>query len=228
MSHILSFKNAKKFDDKHLFWKKNIKKFIRNHNLKDFKIAAKLENKYRLNFFIEGKSVVDNYIKKYKKIKIKKLHNDIFYNNMLQNIFFQSIPSQVFQSDYVCMYFSLENRSPFLSKNLFEYIFKLDKDFFMYNGVPKAMLRKAMKKNFPKEILNNYEKTGFYSPFRSFFKKKDFLDIKKYLLNSEILRKNLNMKLFNKLIKKSDILHQESKFIFACLNIAILERVINK
>ena len=228
LSHILSFKNPQKFDDKYLFWKKNIKKFIRNHNLKDFKMAAKLENKYRLNFFIEGRSVVNNYIKKYKKIKIRKLHNDVFYNNMLQNIFFQSIPSQVFQSDYVCMYFSLENRSPFLSKNLFEYIFKLDKDFFMYNGIPKAMLRKAMKKNFPKEILNNYEKTGFYSPFGSFFKKKDFLDIKEYLSNSKILRKNLNMKLFNKLIKKSDILHQESKFIFACLNIAILEKVINK
>ena len=119
-------------------------------------MAERLENKYRLNFFIEGRSVVNNYIKKYKKIKIRKLHNDIFYNNMLQNIFFQSIPSQVFQSDYVCMYFSLENRSPFLSKNLFEYIFKLDKDFFMYNGIPKAMLRKAMKKNFPKEILLEY------------------------------------------------------------------------
>ncbi len=227
LSHILSFKNKKQFKEKFLFWKNNIKMFIRNPNLKDFKIAGKPKNKDRLNFFVEGRSVLDNYIKKNQKIKIKKMHDDVFYNNMLQNIFFQSIPSQVFQSDYVCMYFSLENRSPFLSKNLFEYVYKLKKDFFMYKGIPKAMLRKAMRENFPKDILFNYEKTGFYSPFRSFFKKKDFIKIRKYLLNSKILRKNLNIRSFHKLLKKPNILHQESKFIFACLNIAILEKVIN-
>ena len=37
---------------------------------------------------------------------------------MLQNIFYQSLPAQLFQSDYVCMYFSIENRSPFIKKLL--------------------------------------------------------------------------------------------------------------
>ena len=147
---------------------------------------------------------------------------------MLQNIYMQSIPSQLFQSDYVCMYFSIENRSPFLSKDLFDYIYKLDKNFFMYKGVPKSMLRRSMRKNFPPEIMYNYEKTGFYSPFRSFFKKKDMIVIKNYLLKSQILRKNLNMNLFNKLLNNSNILHTESKFIFGCLNIAILEKVVKK
>ena len=42
----------------------------------------------------------------------------------------------------------------------------------MYNGIPKAIFESHLKKNFPLEIRNNYEKTGFYSPFRSFFKKR--------------------------------------------------------
>ena len=41
LSHILSFKNKKQFKEKFLFWKNNIKMFIRNPNLKDFKIAGK-------------------------------------------------------------------------------------------------------------------------------------------------------------------------------------------
>ena len=98
----------------------------------------------------------------------------------------------------------------------------------MYKGKPKAILRQSMKKNFPKIILNNFEKTGFYSPFRSFFKKKDFTKIQKYLNKSHILKKNLNMKNFKKLISNDDILHTESKFIFACLNIAILEKTLRK
>ena len=227
LSHILSYKNKQEQNEKFLFWKNNIKKYIRNDKMKDFDEAEKKENRFRLNYHIEGQSVIKNYIKNYKKIEIKKLHKDIFYNNMLQNIHLQSIPSQIYQSDYVSMFFSLENRSPFLSKNLFEYIFKLNKNFFMYKGKPKAMLRQSMKKNFPKIILNNYEKTGFYSPFSSFFKKKDFIKIQKYLNKSHILKKNLNMKNFKKLVYNS-LLHTESKFIFACLNIAILEKTLKK
>lgn len=228
LSHILSYKKNKYYKEKYLFWKKNIKKFIRSPELKDFNAASKPTNKNRLNFFQEGESVLKNYIKDYKKIEIKKLHKDVFYNNMLQNIYMQSIPSQLLQSDYVCMYFSIENRSPFLAKDLFDYIYKLNKNFFMHKGVPKSMLRTSMKKNFTPEIMYNYEKTGFYSPFRSFFKKKDMIVIKNYLINSKILKKNLNMNLFKKLLNNSNILHTESKFIFGCLNIALLEKVIKK
>ena len=42
----------------------------------------------------------------------------------------------------------------------------------MYKGVPKSTLRNAMRNYFPKEIYNNYEKVGFYSPFKSFFNKR--------------------------------------------------------
>ena len=124
------------------------------------------------------------------------------------------------------MYFSLENRSPFLSKNLFEYVYKLKKDFFMYKGILKAMLRKAMRENFQKIFYLIMKKQDFILPLDPFLKK-DFIKIRKYLLNSKILRKNLNIRSFHKLLKKPNILHQESKFIFACLNIAILEKVIN-
>ena len=148
---------------------------------------------------------------------------------MLQNIYFQSLPAQVYQSDYICMFFSIENRSPFLSKQLFEKIFQSKKDYFMYKGVPKSTLRKAMVNYFPKNIYNNYEKVGFYSPLRSFFKKKDFREIKKIIINSKILKKNIKIKNFEKIFLKQNFeFNTQDKFIFACLNIAILENSINK
>ena len=93
---------------------------------------------------------------------------------MLQNIYHQSIPTQLAQTDLVTMHYNIESRSPFLSNQMFDYIYGLKKDFFMHNGRPKSLLRDSMKNIFPKKILNNYEKTGFYSPFKSFFKKKRF------------------------------------------------------
>ena len=229
LAHILSFRKHKKFKEKYLFWEKNVKNYIRNPNLKNFENSLNQRNKYRLNFFIEQEENLKNFFKKFKKIRIKKVHKDIFYNNMLQNIYFQSIPSQVYQSDYVCMFFSIENRSPFLAKNLFEKIYQSKKDYFMYKGVPKSVLRTAMSNYFPKEIFNNYEKIGFYSPLKSFFSKKDLGKIKKLIMNSKILKKNLKIKYLKKLISKTDLKYNTSdKFIFACLNIAILENSINK
>ena len=61
--------------------------------LEDFNEARKLKNKNRLNFFQEGQTILNNYIKTIQKLKLKKLHKDVFYNNMLQNIYMQSIPS---------------------------------------------------------------------------------------------------------------------------------------
>ena len=54
-----------------LFLEKNIKKFIRSPELKDINEAGKLKNKNRLNFFQEGQTILNNYIKNYKKLKLK-------------------------------------------------------------------------------------------------------------------------------------------------------------
>lgn len=230
LAHINSYKGHRKFEEKYHFWKNKIKKYIRNNNLKDLKKSYKIQNRYKLNLYTEGDTILKKYINEPPKIKIKKFSNDIFYNNMMQNIFQQSIPVQLLQNDLVTMFFSIESRSPFLSHNLFQYIFNLDKDYFMKKGQPKSLLRNSMKKYFPKIIYDDYEKTGFYSPFKSFFNKNNMKKIKFYLKKSKILRKNLKTKEFTNLIKKKDkkITHEESKFLFICLNIAILEKNIIK
>ncbi len=227
LAHINSFKKKSiQYKKKHEFWRENINQYIRNKNLKDFKNSLSKINKYKLHFFTEGTQVIKDYILKPKKIYVKNYSKDIFYNNMLQNIYHQSIPTQLAQTDLVTMHYNIESRSPFLSNQMFDYIYGLKKDFFMYNGRPKSLLRDSMKNIFPKKILNNYEKTGFYSPFKSFFKKKDFNKVKKYLKSSQLLKKFLKYKNFLSLLKKEEthITHEESKFLFMCLNLAILEK----
>ena len=62
---------------------------------------------------------------------------------MLQNIYMQSIPSQLFQSDYVCMYFSIENRSPYLDSTLVEFAYTLPTKLLIKNGYNKDNKSKA-------------------------------------------------------------------------------------
>lgn len=227
LAHLLSIKKDKtKFKKNYSFWSKNVKIFIRNKFLKELNNPLIKKYKYDLNSYIDLS--LNKYFKKNKKMKIKKISNDIFYNNMLQNILYLSIPTQNYQNDLISMHYSLESRSPFLSHHLMDYMYSLNKDYFMYNGVPKSLLRYAMIKNLPKQIYNNFEKTGFYSPFASFFSLKDMKKIKYYLLNSNILKKTLNFKMLKKLMvkKTKKISHQESKFLFACLNLAIVEKTV--
>ena len=148
---------------------------------------------------------------------------------MLQHLFLQNVPTQNLANDLVSMHYSLEARAPFLSYKLCEYIYSTKKDFFMFKGEPKSLLRKAMRIKLDKAILNNYEKVGFYSPFSSFFNAKDKKKILKYLKKSKIIYQFLDKKKLQKLInfKAVDISHGESKLLFACLNFAILEKKIN-
>ena len=225
LAHLLSYK-GKKFKEKFNFWNQNIKKFIRNERLKNLKNNNLFKNRYKLNFFIEGDEIKNKYFKDKTNNKIAILSKDIFFNNMLQNYLIQNVPTQNYANDLVSMHFSLESRSPFLSRVLSEFIYSLRKDYFMYKGKSKSLLRTAMKSKLHQNILNNYEKTGFYSPFSSFFSKKDNIKIRNYLNNSKIIYKYIKKQKIKKLLKihTSQISHGESKLLFACLNFAILEK----
>ena len=91
---------------------------------------------------------------------------------MFQNLFCQSIPAQNIQYDLVSMNYSLESRAPFLSHKLAEYVYSLKKDFFMYKGRTKSLLRDSIKKIVHKSIISNYEKLDFIVHSFLFLKKK--------------------------------------------------------
>ncbi len=225
LAHLLSL-DKKKFHKNFKFWNLNVKKYIRNIRLKTFKGKNLKKNLKKLNFYIEGENLTKTYFKKNKLPEIKILSNDIFYNNMLQNYLLQNVPTQNHSYDLVSMHFSLEARSPFLSDSLAEYVYSLKKDYFMYNGEPKSLLRNAMKHRIVKNIIENYEKVGFYSPFSSFFNKYDFKKVKQYIINSKLIYNFIKKKNIKNLLNKneSQISHEESKLLFSCLNFAILEK----
>ncbi len=59
------------------------------------------------------------------------------------------------------MYFSIENRSPFLDRALFEFCFQIPTRHLIRDGAAKAVLREAMRGIVPDAILDNRRKVGF-------------------------------------------------------------------
>ena len=75
------------------------------------------------------------------------------------------IPQLVRQGDRNAMHHSIENRVPFLSIPLVEYLFRLPESFLISDtGETKSVFRLAMRGIVPDEVLNRRDKVGFETP----------------------------------------------------------------
>ena len=65
------------------------------------------------------------------------------------------------------MYFSIENRSPFLDHTLFEFCQTIPTKFLIQKGYAKFILRQAMDGIVPPKILSAHQKVGFNASISS-------------------------------------------------------------
>jgi asparagine synthase (glutamine-hydrolysing) len=83
---------------------------------------------------------------------------------LLQNLM-QTLPGLLRIEDRNAMAFSVENRVPFLTTELVDYVFSLpEEEIISEKGRCKAVLLRAMEGLVPKEILERRDKIGFAMP----------------------------------------------------------------
>ena len=92
----------------------------------------------------------------------KKFLKDYFKNELYKEIFYSSLPPQIFATDSISMYYNIESRLPLLSKKLYNLSFSYPNNFLIRNAYNKAIFRDSLKKTMPKEIINKREKVGFF------------------------------------------------------------------
>src|SRR4029077_19290720 len=85
-------------------------------------------------------------------------------NRMLNELFHEAVPVILHEDDLNAMYFSIENRSPFLDRRLFEFCCRIPARFLIRDGYAKIVLRDAMRGIVPDAVLDNRRKVGFNAP----------------------------------------------------------------
>lgn len=200
-------------------WKKNILPLIRNKFFRDHLFYFKSKSPYYL--FDKNKDI--NRFSKMKlnfKFKEKKYIKSKLRNRMLNELLIESVPVILEEEDLNSMYFSVENRSPFLNHKLFEYLNTVDTKYFIKNGYAKNLLRDSLKSILPSHIRKNYEKIGFNVSLPKLinFKSKNVLNfINKESKIYEYVKKDL----INKVISKNDI-QNNSYFLFKFINLKLM------
>jgi len=146
--------------------------------------------------------------------------DSLLRNRMLNELFHESVPVILHEDDLNAMYFSIENRSPFLDRRLCELAYRIPTRFLIRDGYAKAVLRDAMRGIVPDAVLNNRRKVGFNAPVTSFLKI-DQADVRDYLLATSPIFDHVRRDKIEKLLedgRNTALPNSQSKFLFYFLN----------
>jgi asparagine synthase (glutamine-hydrolysing) len=146
--------------------------------------------------------------------------SELLRNRMLNELFHESVPVILHEDDLNAMYFSIENRSPFLDRRLVEFCYTVPTRHLIQNGRAKALLREAMRGLVPDPILDNPRKVGFNAPIF------DLLDVSDPEVVSSLLDPSPIFELVKRaeveaMLRKPRLQNSESKFLFYFLGCKI-------
>jgi len=200
-------------------WKKKLLKVIRNPILKR---SFKNEDDYLLSKVTSLN--IAKYFTNSKKIEYFKSRvncTNLLRKEMLEQTIYNTLPVALNYSDNNAMSHSIENRSPFLDRKLFEFVYTLPNNYLIKNGYLKYILRDAFSDIVPKKISFNYEKKGFNFELKNifnYFKKENlkFLEVP-----------NINIKIQD-ILKKEHKNPDLNKFIFHLVNFNLLSKKYNE
>jgi asparagine synthase (glutamine-hydrolysing) len=134
-------------------------------------------------------------------------------NRMMNELLHETVPVILHEDDLNAMYFSIENRSPFLDRQLFELCYRIPTPHLMRDGFNKAILRDAVRGIAPDSVVNQRQKTGFNAPVES------FLDLSDPAVTGELLADGPVFEMIQRdkiaeLISRRNLPNSESKFLF--------------
>ena len=147
----------------------------------------------------------------------KSFCGSLLRNRMANELFHESVPAILHEDDLNAMYFSIENRSPFLDLELFEWCQKIPTRHLIQDGRAKSPLREAVRGLTPDVVVDNPRKVGFNVPIF------DYLDVENTETRAEILDGSPIYEYVNKdkielLMDRNHLTNSQSKFLFYFLN----------
>lgn len=204
---------AKSYNKKLEEWKKFVKPIIRNKFGKKHNIYIRnpddrnlvYEAGFNLKAFIKGEK---------KSIDEKKYCNELLRNRMLNELFHEVVPGILKDDDHNSMYHSIENRSPYLDKDLLNFALTIPPEILISNGYQKKILRDASKDILPDKIRLDRAKKGFNASILSIMNMKKKGNIDLIFDEKNDVNEFVNLKKLKEKIDFNNIPNHYSKFIF--------------
>lgn len=138
-------------------------------------------------------------------------------NRMLNELFHEVVRVILHQDDMNSMFYSVENRSPFLDRQLFDMSMRIPTEYLIKDGYNKSILRDSMKDILHDDVRLFREKRGFNASITS------FLDMnsnrfKEFMQRDSIIYDLIKKEEFLSLLNQESYPNSYNKFIFRVIS----------
>lgn len=194
-------------------WMKHIKPIVRNPVLQDPEVFVKRPGE-RSHIYLDADVFATYLTGGFREAFTESVYCDgLLRNRMLNELFSEAVPVILHEDDLNAMYYSIENRSPFLDRELFDFCYTIPSCYLIRDGYNKKVLRDSMKGIVPERILNTRRKVGFNAPIHSFLDVKD-REVRSELLDESPIFDHVCKNKIESIISKDHLPNSESKFLF--------------
>jgi asparagine synthase (glutamine-hydrolysing) len=199
-------------------WQEHIRPVVRNPYLSNADLFVR-DPHFRGHIFLNNEGFADYLTGDFSEAFQETTYTtcSTLRNRMMNEMFHESVRVILHEDDLNAMYFSIENRSPFLDRSLFELCYRIPTAHLIRDGFNKAILRDAVRGIAPDCVINTRRKVGFNAPVESFLDVSDPKVRDELLADSPVFEMMKRSKI-EELMSKRDLPNSESKFLFYFVN----------
>ncbi|MBF0494298.1 MAG: asparagine synthase, partial [Candidatus Omnitrophica bacterium] len=179
-------KDSPLFDNYLGEWKANAGTFVRNPYLRSPDLFIK-DRSFREHIY-QGRQVFSGYIREGFSEEFTEVDfcGSLLRNRMMNEMFHEVIPVILHEDDLNSMFYSIENRSPYLDSSLFDLGFSVPTRHLIHDGYSKYLLREAVKGILNDRVRLDRKKVGFNASIESLLDPGD-RKVRDYLLDDSAI-----------------------------------------
>jgi asparagine synthase (glutamine-hydrolysing) len=202
-------------------WKENAGKIVRNPYMSNPEMYFQ-NSKFRDHIYLNNDVFSSYTIHGFKEqfVETNYCSESLLRNRMLNELFHEGTRVILNQDDLNSMQHSIENRSPFLDRKLFEFAYSIPNEYLIQDGYGKYILRESMKGILNDQVRLDKHKKGFNASINSVIDTSNLNDVDFILEDSEVYHLVDRNKVIE-ILKQPTLSNSFSKFLFNFINVKL-------
>lgn len=154
-------------------WRESYGSWVNNPHLQD--PLAFVENPDARNHIYQNRDLFNSFMVEATNDDFAEENyaNELLRNRMMNELNHEVVPVILRADDSNSMRWSVENRSPYLDRELAEFLFTVPSEHLIHDGYPKWLLRSAVEGLVPDDVRLDKRKRGFNASIDSLVDRKD-------------------------------------------------------
>lgn len=198
-------------------WQQHIAPIVRNPFLSDPDVFRRTPLERR-HIYLDADVFASFLTRPWREPFFEAIYTEVpLRNRMLNELFHESVPVILHEDDANAMYYSVENRSPFLDRELFEFSMQIPTRYLIRDGAAKAILREAIRGITPDVVVDNRRKVGFNAPIQDLLDTSD-PQIRDWMLSDSPIFDLIKRDDIEELMSSERLSNSRSKLLFNFLS----------